>query len=303
MGKSMPRELIANRPLKKKGRKSAAEKEIEAAAMHAMGKHKPRTDAEIRKEQGDAFQLMELIAKGVAEGTTRSAVFNGGPGIGKSYTVEAVVKKYARRSLFISGGLSAVELYVAAYFYRRKGDVLVVDDSDGVFGDEEALNVLKVLTDSKLVREPNWRKDSGSLKNAEGPDGHVEDVPKSFIYEGSIIFISNLNFQAILDTSYSRIRPHIEALMSRAIHLDLRLHTRQECYIRVEYVATEGKIFAREGVSEATGKKIMAFIKQHRDELKELSIRTVLKACELSNNKSIPANMWETAMTQVLCRR
>jgi hypothetical protein len=92
---------------------------------------------------------------------------------------------------------------------------------------------------------------------------------------------------------------HFEALMSRSLYLDLRLHDRQAVSLWVEHVATSGKLFTREGVKPDVGNKILAFIKQHRDDLRELSLRTVMKLCALA--KSHPTD-WER-MGRVLLTR
>ena len=87
--------------------------------------------------------------------------------------------------------------------------------------------------------------------------------------------------------------------MSRSLYLDLRLHDRQAISLWVEHIATAGKMFQREGVTEAVGKQILGFVKQYRDELRELSLRTTMKLCQLA--KSHPAD-WERMGRVLLCR-
>jgi len=72
--------------------------------------------------------------------------------------------------------------------------------------------------------------------------------------------------------------------MSRSLYLDLCLHDRQAIHLWVEHVATTGRMFQREGVTAAVGAHIMQFLKQHRDDLREYSLRTVMKLCGLARS-------------------
>jgi len=93
--------------------------------------------------------------------------------------------------------------------------------------------------------------------------------------------------------------PHFSALMSRSLYLDLRLHDRQSIALWMRHVATEGRLFVREGVTEEIGAKILTFIDKHRNELREMSLRTLVKACNLA--KAHPME-WEN-MARVLLLR
>lgn len=69
--------------------------------------------------------------------------------------------------------------------------------------------------------------------------------------------------------------------MSRSLYLDLRLHDRQAIHLWVQHIATVGRVFQKEGISEAKGQDVMAFLKEHRDELREYSLRTLMKLTSL----------------------
>ena len=165
------------------------------------------------------------------------------------------------------------------------------DDADGIFTDEDALNILKALCDSSPVRRVSWLKDSHTLRE--------DDVPQTYDFHGSFIFISNLDFQKYVDMGGSKYVAHFEALMSRSLYLDLRLHDRQAISLWVEHIATTGRMFLREGVTDSVGVRILSFIKQYRDELRELSLRTTMKLCQLA--KTHPQD-WEQMGRVLLCR-
>jgi hypothetical protein len=156
---------------------------------------------------------------------------------------------------------------------REPGSVIVLDDADSIFNDEEALNILKVLCDSSEVRRVSWMKESNALV--------ADDIPQTFEFKGAMIFISNLDFQRFVDEGKNKYAQHFEALMSRSLYLDLRLHSRSELAVWVEHVAISGKIFEREGLTTTQGNAVLNFLKTHREQLRELSIRTLLKTSQL----------------------
>ena len=180
------------------------------------------------------------------------------------------------------GSLSAVNLYKLGYKYRHAGNVLVLDDADSIFNDEEALNILKALCDTSSTRRVSWMKESLALAE--------DDVPKQYEFNGAMIFISNLDFQTFVDEGKNKYAQHFEALMSRSLYLDLRLHSRTELGVWVNHIAKDGRIFDRENVPSALRQPILSFLSTNRDNLRELSIRTLMKVSQLA--KDNPKN-WE----------
>ena len=253
---------------------------------------KARTDIEVLTDLKDRFDMLGKLTQGSTKGDIRSMVVTGAPGVGKTYTVSNILENTPNIvTESVSGAISAVELYKLGYRNRKHGNVIVLDDADSIFTDEDALNILKALCDSSANRRVSWLKDSHTLKQ--------DDVPQSYEFHGSFIFISNLDFQKYVDMGGNKYVTHFEALMSRSLYLDLRLHDRQAISLWIEHIATGGKLFAREHVKPDVGNQILAFIKQHRDDLRELSLRTVMKLCALA--KSHPTD-WER-MGRVLLTR
>ena len=251
-----------------------------------------RTDTEVLTDLRDRFEMLGKLTQGTMKANIRSMVVTGAPGVGKTYTVTNMLENTPNAKYeTVAGALSAVELYKLGYRNRKAGSVVVLDDADSIFTDEDALNILKALCDSSPVRRVSWLKDSATLRQ--------EDTPQSYEFHGSFIFISNLDFQKYVDMGSNKYVTHFEALMSRSLYLDLRLHDRQAVSLWIEHITTSGKLFAREGVSDTVGKAILAFISKHRDELRELSLRTAMKLCALA--KSHPGD-WER-MGRVLLTR
>ena len=261
----------------KRGRPSKSD-----LAAREVKKPKPRTDAEILTDISQRFDILSLLTKGTTAHNIRAMVVTGAPGVGKTYTVEQILEQSKVPHEIVRGSLSAINLYMLAYKFRKPGNVIVLDDADSIFNDEEALNILKALCDTSATRKVSYMKEAQQLL--------AEDIPKSFEFNGAMIFISNLDFQTFVDEGRNKYAQHFEALMSRSLYLDLRLHTRDELGVWVNHIAQNGKIFDRENVPQNLRQPILSFLNTHRNNLRELSIRTLMKSCQLEQGN--PSN-WE----------
>lgn len=261
----------------KRGRPSKSD-----LAAREVKKPKPRTDAEILTDISQRFDILSLLTKGTTAHNIRAMVVTGAPGVGKTYTVEQILEQSKVPHEIVRGSLSAINLYMLAYKFRKPGNVIVLDDADSIFNDEEALNILKALCDTSATRKVSYMKEAQQLL--------ADDIPKSFEFNGAMIFISNLDFQTFVDEGRNKYAQHFEALMSRSLYLDLRLHTRDELGVWVNHIAQNGKIFDRENVPQNLRQPILSFLNTHRNNLRELSIRTLMKSCQLA--KGNPSN-WE----------
>ena len=260
--------------LKKRGRPSKADVAARSSKPAVV-----RSDAQILTDLRERFDILSLLTQGAIGSNVRAVTVTGAPGVGKSYTVEQLLEQAGESQGIeyevIKGAISAVNLYKVAYRMREPGSVIVLDDADSIFNDEEALNILKVLCDSSEVRRVSWMKESNALV--------ADDIPQTFEFKGAMIFISNLDFQRFVDEGKNKYAQHFEALMSRSLYLDLRLHSRSELAVWVEHVAISGKIFEREGLTATQGKTVLNFLKVNRENLRELSLRTLLKTSQLVN--------------------
>jgi hypothetical protein len=251
-----------------------------------------RSDEEIINDLSERFSVLSRLTHGAVNGTIRSLVVSGAPGVGKSYTVENILKNSGVPYEFVSGGISAVHLYKLGYRMRRPGSVIVLDDSDSVFTEEEAVNILKAMCDTSVTRTISWLKDSPSLRQED------ENIPTDYDFTGSIIFISNLNFSAFLEENRNKFSQHLEALISRSFYLDLRLHKRDEIAVWINFIASSAKLFLREGITEQQSNDALEFISTFRHKIRVLSIRTFIHICQLI--KSEP-NTWQSTARVTLC--
>ena len=142
----------------------------------------------------DMRQAVRLLYRGVT-----NAVFIGGRGgIGKTFNVEQVLDEMGLSDgegyFKNAGSISAAGLY--RLLFKKRDELIMFDDSDNVFGDQEARNILKGATDTKPVRKLAWSKQSGDIIPAEDFSDDDEEegkVPSFFEFTGKIIFISNLD--------------------------------------------------------------------------------------------------------------
>lgn len=268
---------------KKRGRPPLASKAVEVV----------RSDAEIIQDLSERFSVLSRLTHGAVNGNIRSLVVSGAPGVGKSFTVENILNSSGVPFEIVSGGISAVHLYKLGYRMRKPGSVIVLDDCDSIFTDEEAINILKAMCDTSSVRKISWLKDSPSLTKDD------ENIPTDYDFEGSIVFISNLDFSAFVEENRNKFSQHFEALISRAFYLDLRLHKRDEIAVWINHVATSAKIFLREGITEDDGFQALQFISEYRHKIRVLSIRTLVHLTKLI--KSEP-DTWQQTARVTLCR-
>lgn len=275
--------------IRKRGRPSKADIAARTAAVKPVT---VRSDNEVLADLAERFDMLNKFTVGATKSNIRSLVVSGAPGVGKTYTVEQVLNNTPDLKFdIVKGSISAVNLYKLGYNNRKPGNVIVLDDADGIFADEDALNLLKAMCDSSAVRRVSWMKESAALKE--------EDIPNSFEFHGSFIFITNIDLQRYVDMGGNKYVAHFAALMSRSLYLDLTLHGRHAISLWVKHVATAGKLFQREGVSDKIGQDILAFMYDKRDDLRELSLRTLIKACGLA--KSHPTE-WKRMAAVTLCR-
>jgi hypothetical protein len=246
-----------------------------------------KTDDEIAHDQRETFEILGEMTKAVASNTVKGLVVSGPAGIGKSHTVETTLhetldmlgKLTGQGQMYeiISGGISAAVLYEKLWEYREDSQVLVFDDCDGVLYDEDSLNVLKAALDSKKTRRISWNTRSLHLER--------KDIPNSFEYKGGVIFITNVKFDQVKS---ARIGNHLEAIVSRCHYMDIGIETAREKMLHIRNVVERSNMLGSYGFDEDTKTEIMEYVKDHSKQLRELSLRMVLKIADL--RKAMPGN-------------
>ena len=178
------------------------------------------TDEEILKKISKTFEALHLFVAGVIEGTYRSLIVSGPPGVGKTFTTEQMLKEAMDNEEILfhhhRGFARATGIYKMLYANREEHQVLLIDDSDWIFQDETSLNLLKGALDTTAKRVIAWQTEH----TFEDDEGNI--IPNEFEFQGSCIFISNLDFRRLAESN-KKTAPHIDALMSRSYYLDLAM--------------------------------------------------------------------------------
>ena len=229
----------------------------------------------------ERFSILEEMTNATLDGIVRGMVVTGPPGVGKTYGVEQVLEKDSIfdmmadkpiRHTFVKGAMSAIGLYSTLYKYSDSKSIVVLDDCDTILFNEDALNILKAALDSGKSRKISWNSDSNFLRR--------EGVPAQFEFNGSVIFITNLKFDS---TRQTKIKDHLEAILSRCHYLDLTLDTTRDKIMRIKQIARDGGLFDTKGLTKIEEQEILEFIIENQDRLREVSLRMAQKIADLRN--------------------
>ena len=234
------------------------------------------------------FDFVEKLVGMVADGVQPSAIITGEGGLGKTYTVTKTLETRgykdisdladfevgtiinARKCFTMVKGYSTPKGLYRTLFENNKS-IIVFDDCDSVLKDPVALNLLKSALDSYGKRIISW--------NADMKD---EDLPRSFNFEGRVIFISNMDDGRI-----------DQAIRSRSMMIDLSMNADQKIE-RMETIA-QSPVFLPEYDSEIKA-DALALIREIKEEVKEISLRTLISVAKVrASNKD-----WKDLATYML---
>lgn len=217
------------------------------------------TEEDIYERIARKFATLERMSRGIASGKLTGMIVSGPGGVGKTFTLEEILEKYAHKDDVdrITGHITPLALYEKLYENSAEGKITVFDDCDSVFDSDKTLNILKAALDSRPYRVISW--DSRSL---------LQSAPPSFLFKGHIVFITNKVLAG----------PHYEALLTRVHHVNMHMDNR-EILTRIRQVA--GYVDHRNATPEDK-EVVLNFLNEHVAKLKDvLSIRSFLKLLDL----------------------
>lgn len=246
------------------------------------------TEKQNRYGINERFSFVEKLVNMVATGVQPSAVITGEGGLGKTYTVTKTLEANGYKDIsdladfqvgtvintrkcftMVKGYSTAKGLYRT--LFENNKSIIVFDDCDAVLKDPVALNLLKGALDSYGKRIISW--------NADMKD---DDLPRSFNFEGRVIFISNME-QDRID----------QAIRSRSMMIDLSM-TADQKIDRMEYIAKSDEFmpdFTAEHKMDA-----LKLIREVANEAKEISLRTLISVTKIrASNKD-----WKEMATYLL---
>ena len=229
----------------------------------------------------------------------------------------------------ISGTLSAVDLYVRLYKHRKRGQVLIIDDTDRILEQTESLEVLKSALDTSKDKKIDWGKAySAHLKR--------QNCPAEFVYNGRVIIITNKLIQTAPDKNPTIAQARILPFLSRVNYFraglpgnDWKIYALRMFADNYESSAEKGLKYElkcakdikihKDDMNTSSGKKgkvkqnlkvlsdkkskykpddirrkiineIIDWIEENADDMQEISFRTIAQIIELRNEYP---DMWE----------
>lgn len=231
------------------------------------------TDSEIEKILQDRFDVIEALTEGSTTGNVRAWICAGPPGLGKTFTIERILAAWDPSGFnytHIKGYVKATGLYKLLHQFKEKGQVLVLDDADSVFFEDTALALLKAVCDTTEKRTVHYLAEGGLVDDETGAK-----LPRSFDFEGTVIFVTNLDFDKMIAKGH-KLSPHLAALQSRAHYIDLAMTSRRHYLVRIRQVIKQG-LLKNQDLTIAEQKDVVDFIENNVNALRELSLRMAIK--------------------------
>lgn len=256
------------------------------------------TDDQAMDRIANRFAILDEMAAACIAGDIRSMIVTGPPGVGKSFGVTTQMEKATLfdkiagkkpRYQIVKGTMSAIGLFALLYKYSDSKNILIFDDCD-IWEDQDAINILKGALDSGKTRRISYNKDSRILRE--------EGVPNTFEFKGSIIFITNKNFD---NQRSSKIQPHLDALQSRSHFLDLTINSDRDKMLRIRQVYRDADpgLFVDYNFSKEQEETILNFMWDNHTRLREISLRMTIKIADLVK---ISPNNWKSLATATCMR-
>lgn len=231
---------------------------------------------EINQRILQTFKVLGKVSQGIVNGYINASIVSGAAGCGKSFTLERAFEAAEERGEImyqsVKGAMSAIGLYQQLFQCSGENGVLVVDDCDGIFGDLEALNLLKSALDTGKRRKVCWNKESTTLDAA--------GVPREFEFNGAVAFVTNIDFVREIERE-SKMSPHYKALMSRCMYVDLGIHSKREILVRVSQVIYDPIFLKENGLTKTAAAEMMTWLNTNLAKVRILSIRTILHLVSL----------------------
>tara|TARA_R110001606_G_scaffold392489_1_gene561464 strand:+ start:10667 stop:12091 length:1425 start_codon:yes stop_codon:yes gene_type:complete len=197
-------------------------------------KEKVKVDTDTKKAEKQTSEIqyadpeviykdLESLINLVVSGIQPSLVISGGAGTGKTFTVKKLLKEkgYTRGNdwKLVKGQTTPKGLYASLFLNRDK--LIVFDDTDSIWKDKLAVNILKAALDSDDERLISWQSNNSydpslppydilpGQTEYEAQRGYFAEkqmLPNEFIFDGEIIFLTNLQAadldQAVKNRSY-----------------------------------------------------------------------------------------------------
>lgn len=245
----------------------------------------------------DLFQDLNDLVDLVANGKQPSLLVSGGAGSGKSFLITQKLEEdlgpEGENWVLIKGKTSTLGMYGALFVNRNK--VVVFDDCDSVFANDDSINILKAALDSSAKRVVSWIS-KATISTAKMDANQIEELfsnidsamaeglpdvkfPDKFEFKGKVIFISNIP-AAKLD----------DAIKSRSFVIDINLD-KDEMLQRMSQILP----FLCKGSSMEDKKEVLQFMMQAEALNGKVNMRTFVNAVRIKESGN---PRWQTMISR-----
>jgi hypothetical protein len=156
----------------------------------------PQSDFE--NDEFNVFDELRSLVIMVINNVNPSLIITGRGGIGKTHTVMKTLDEFDlvkdEEYVVVKGAATPLSMYKALYDNNEK--IVIFDDCDSIFKDADGVNILKAALDSYDEREISWLSRSTYDPETQSPTPS-KPVPNRFIFDGQIIFISNMPMEKV----------------------------------------------------------------------------------------------------------
>lgn len=250
----------------------------EATTKYYLKQKVARMEAPVAAEDNPAiqfpinqrFNFLERLVTMVGKNKTASAIVTGDGGLGKSHTVITALKAAGLRDIsdvepgesvparstfrVIKGYTTPKGLF--RVLWENRNSIVVFDDCDSVFKDEDAVNLLKGALDTYDKRMITWNT---SIRD--------DELPRMFEFTGGVVFISNRPTNKI-----------DQALRTRSMCIDLSMTLAQKIDRMSVIMQTEGFM---PGVSTKFKNEALDLIRDNAEQAREVSLRTLITVTKI----------------------
>jgi len=167
--------------------KSAPEEDVQLKSI--------KINKNVFEQDIDVFESIKLYTAQVAFKVSNALVVSGKGGLGKTSEIENTLNEIRADYVPISGDISTAGLYELLFLNHDK--LIVMDDIDAVFKDENSINLLKAVLDTKPNRQVSrsmksyFDSSNMTMKEIWSEYKSKQVLPKQFTFTGRIIFITN----------------------------------------------------------------------------------------------------------------
>ena len=266
----------------------------------------------------ERFGIMDSYVGLVATGIAPSAIITGPGGLGKSHTVlhalqnlkfkeadgsleeksglrnkseddedltieellairEQAVQREARKTSYVLIKGYSTPKGLFKLLYENRTNLIVFDDCDEVLKDQTSVDLLKSALDSYEKRVVNWNTSSTADRGS---------LPQSFLFTGSVIFITN--------TPKHKIP---QPIITRALIADVSM-SRTEILDRMTFISEQEEFLP--AIEKEFKTEAMQFLNEQRNNLqiKELNLRSLINVIKI--RKGVPNNWKRVALYNLI---